>query len=118
MPGQTQPVPAPYSGIGAFTIDGRGGITGGSTASTAGALAEVELADASVQVFADCTGYVTYRIKPKGAPAALPGHGIMKLVILENGDEIRGLEIQAVTGKLLLPSVWKRLSKQPGPVGW
>lgn len=118
IPGQTQPVPAPYSGLGAFAIDGKGGITGGSTASIAGELAEVELADASLQVFADCTGYITYRIRPKGAPAALPGQGIMKLVILENGEEIRGLEIQAVTGKLLLPSVWKQMSKDPGPVGW
>jgi hypothetical protein len=118
IPGQALPAPAPYSGIGALAIDGRGGITGGNIASVAGGLAEMEFADASLQVFADCTGIVAYRMKPKGAAAALPGQGFMKFVILENGDEIRGLEIQAATGKPLLPSVLKRMSKEPGPVGW
>ncbi len=118
VPGQTQPVPAPYSGIGAIAIDGRGGITGGSTASVAGGLGEVELADASLQVLADCTAYAIYRVRPKGVPAALPSQGIMKLVILDNGEEIRGLEIRGLTGKSLLPLVWKRISKEPGPVDW
>ena len=119
VPGQTQPVPAPYSGIGAIAIDGRGGITGGSTASIAGELMESELADASLQVLPDCTGYISYRLRPKGAPAALPG-GISKVVILDNGDEIRALEIQLPMGigMPLLPSVSKRISKEPGPVGW
>ena len=119
VPGQTQPVPAPYSGIGAIAIDGRGGITGGSTASIAGELMESELADASLQVLPDCTGRISYRLRPKGAPAALPG-GISKVVILDNGDEIRALEIQLPMGigMPLLPSVSKRISKEPGPVGW
>ena len=119
VPGQTQPVPAPYSGIGAIAIDGEGGITGGSTASIAGELMESELADASLQVLPDCTGHISYRLRPKGAPAALPG-GISKVVILDNGDEIRALEIQLPMGigMPLLPSVSKRISKEPGPVGW
>ena len=119
VPGQTQPVPAPYSGIGVIAIDGEGGITGGSTASIAGELMESELADASLQVLPDCTGLISYRLRPKGAPAALPG-GISKVVILDNGDEIRALEIQLPMGigMPLLPSVSKRISKEPGPVGW
>jgi len=118
LPGQAQPVPAPQSGIGAFAIDGRGGITGGSTVSLSGELMEVELADASFQVMADCTGYILYRIKPKGAPAALPGRALDKVVIMDDGEEIRSLTLLSLTGKPLMPAVWKRMSKEPGPVGW
>lgn len=119
VPGQTQPVLAPYSGIGAIAIDGEGGITGGSTASIAGEPMESELAGASLQVLPDCTGYISYSLRPKGAPAALPG-GFSKVVILDNGDEIRALEIQLPMGigLPLLPSVSKRISKAPGPVNW
>jgi hypothetical protein len=119
VPGQAQPVPAPQSGIGTYAIDGRGGITGSGTSSVAGQLVESELADASLQVMADCTGYMQYHLKLKGAPAALPGWGLDKVVILDDGEEIRSLIILGgPTGKPLMPAVWKRMSKEPGPVGW
>lgn len=119
VPGQAQLVPAPYAGIGALSIDGQGGITGGSIASIAGERMESDLVDASIQVLPDCTGYISYRLGPKGVPAALPG-GLAKVVILDNGDEIRALEIELPMGLglPLLPSVSKRLSKVPGQVGW
>ena len=78
VPGQTQPLPAPYSGIGALAIDGEGGVTGGSTASIAGEKMESELADASLQVFPDCTGHLSYRLRPKrsaGGAAGRPREG-------------------------------------------
>jgi hypothetical protein len=118
LPGQAQPVPVPYSGIGAFAIDGRGGITGSGTSSAAGELMEWEVPEGSLQVLADCTGYLGYRVRLKGAPAALPGRAVDKIVILDDGEEIRSLTLQGQTGKPLTPGVWKRMSKEPGPVGW
>ena len=115
VPGQAQPVPAPYSGLGAFVIDGRGGLTGNGAASMAGQLMEWEMAENSIQVMEDCTAYIRYRVKPKGASAALPGESLDKWVILDGGEEIRTL---GVTGKSVVPAVMKRISKDPAPAGW
>jgi hypothetical protein len=76
--------PAPYSGIGVFAIDHRGEIAGGSTVSIAGQQMEAEVVEASVQVLEDC------RVKPKEAPAAGPGRGIDKVMILDDGEDVQG----------------------------
>jgi hypothetical protein len=58
-------------------------------------------------------------VRPKGAPAALPGQGSDKVIILDDGEEIRGLAmLVGPLGKSILPALWKRMSKEPGPVGW
>ena len=79
---------------------------------------EWELVDGTLQLLEDCTGISTYRVKPKGAPAPLPGRSVEKVIVLDDGEEIRSLSILGQAGKSITPGVWKRMSKEPGPVAW
>jgi hypothetical protein len=58
------------------------------------------MVESSLEVFEDCTGIGSFRAKPKGAPAPLPGKGMDMLV-------------QPVTSGML-----RRISKDVVPVNW
>ena len=71
----------------------------------------LEPSAAQVQLLEDCTGYITYRVQGTGAPAPLPGTGVEKIVMLEDGDEIRSLTLQSPLGKVITPGVFRRISR-------
>jgi hypothetical protein len=118
QPGQSQPVPAPASLIGVTLIDYQGRMTGAATISAAGNVADFVFPDASIAVNADCTGATKWKAAPKGSNQVLPGQGVDKIVVLNNGDEMILLLTQTPLGVPIMLGRGKRISMLPVLPNW
>jgi hypothetical protein len=110
-PGQTLPVPAPYSYVGTALIDHQGRVSGGGTYSVGGTVMEVTLANATIEIQPDCTGTLHYSLVPAGSNQPLPQQGADHFVAFENGDEITLMTIQGVFGAPVTLGSMKRMSR-------
>lgn len=113
MPGQSQPVPTPFSGL--FTLSFRHGGTGTgtATASMAGAIVDVEFPNLSIDVNPDCTAIMKYT---DGVSAQMPGSvfsGTLKYIVLNNGNELIGMETESSIGLPVEVESHKRISLLP-----
>jgi hypothetical protein len=104
LPGAVQPVALPFAALAAVSIDSAGAISGEGYGALAGQVAQAS-ANGSIQVNPDCTASST------------PENGIVDTnVILDGGNEIRGLMLQSPVGKPVIQGVGKRISRAPGIV--
>jgi hypothetical protein len=113
VPGQSQPVPVPFSAIHTATFQHGGTGKAASTASLGGAIVDFDFPAVSIEVNPDCTASMKYT----GVSRQFPGAtftGAIKYVVLNSGDELFGLDTEANTG---LPAVvldnLKRISMVP-----
>lgn len=116
---------APVTGIGAFSVDYSGRMTGsGSTISGAaipgtpippGKVLDFDF-DGTIEITPDCTGLWKYTVRIKGMPA-LPGF-VERFVYSPQKDEMYSMSIQSPLSKPLWTGFAKRLSNVPGPIAW
>jgi hypothetical protein len=113
VPGQSQPVPIPFSAIHTATFQNGGTGTAASTASLGGSIVDFEFPQISVSVNSDCTATMQYT----GVSKQFPGQtftGTVRYVVLNYGNELIGMDTAANTG---LPAVvldnLKRISIMP-----
>jgi len=118
LPGQTQPTAVPFSYVGAGAVDYQGRMTGGGTFSQGGQIVPVTFPNSTMQVNQDCTGTMTWNIQPEGMNQPLPGQGMDKVVVVDNGEEILLLTVQGVQGNPVLLGSMKRMSMIPVAPAW
>ena len=113
VPGQPQPVPTPFSGI--FTQTFRYGGTGTAvaTGSMGGSIFDVEFPEMSMKVNPDCTATMKYT---GGVSKQLPGQkfsGTVKYIVLNDGNELIGMETESNVGLPIVLENHKRISIIP-----
>ena len=117
VPGQSQPVPVPFSAIhtATFQYDGTG--TAAATASLGGTIVDFEFSQISIAVNPDCTATMKFSGVSKQFPG-LTFTGAVKYIVLNYGNELIGMDTEANTG---LPAVvldtLERISMMPIPAG-
>jgi len=111
VPGQPQPVPAPFSGIFSLRFGPDGSGVGTATASLGGTVGEVDFAEMSMEVKRDCTATLKYKgtVRPSGFPAS----GTIKYIVLNHGDELLGMEVESSIGAAVELESHKRISPRP-----
>jgi len=109
VPGSSQPVPAPTVGLVIFKIDWQGRFTATGTLSIAGQISPGEV-DGTFQVNPDCTATATFTMTPEGMSQPLPGQGIERLVIVDNGNEMRSMPTQSPMGQTVQLETLRRMS--------
>jgi hypothetical protein len=115
--GQTQPAPLPFSGILGMAFPRRGSGTAVSTASLGGAVADFEFPEVAIDVNPDCTATLNYKAGSK----QFPGQtfvGTDKYILLNNGDELIGLETEFSAGLPIVRFDLKRISLMPVVPEW
>ena len=112
-PGQSQPVPVPFTAIHTVTFQYGGAGTATSTVSMGGAIVDFEFPNVSIAVNPDCSATMKYT----GTSKQFPGQtftGAVKYIVLNHGDELIGMDAEASTG---LPGIvldnLKRISIVP-----
>jgi hypothetical protein len=113
VPGQSQPMPVPFSAIHTATFQYGGTGTAASTASLGGTIVDFEFPVISIAVNPDCTATMKYT----GVSKQFPGQtftGTVKYIVVDHGNELIGMDTEANTG---LPAVvldnLKRISMVP-----
>lgn len=105
-PGASQPVAVPAAMLGVGSVDFEGAIAAPLVVQSRGGMISEGPMPATIDVNADCTGRITWQ----GGPAS-------SIVILDGGDEIRGLISVAPPGMAAVFSgAWKRISHVPTSV--
>ncbi|MGJ5814812.1 hypothetical protein [Paludibaculum fermentans] len=113
IPGQSQPVPTPFSGLFVMSFQHGGTGTGAATASMAGAIIDVEFPKMSIEVNPDCTAMMKYT---DGVSSQMPGRvfsGTLKYIVLGNGNELIGMETESSIGLPVEVENHKRISLLP-----
>jgi len=121
--------PVQVAGIGVFTIDWSGKVTGPATwgmampfAGTpivAGQMLEYDFVSGSIEVTADCTGFLSTMLKIKGTPIPTMGPYVGRIVVLPDKGEILAMSFQAPgTEKPMWTYSLRRISAVPGTVEW
>jgi hypothetical protein len=111
VPGLPQPFPTPFSGLFVQTFRGDGSGHGTATASMGGAIYEVEFPEFAMDVDADCVATLRYQGFVNGAPE--PSYGTIRYIVLANGDELMGMEVESSTGLPLELESHRRISAIP-----
>ena len=114
-PGQSQLVPTPWSVLSTQTFQYGGSGTAVNTASMAGTIVDVEFPELSIEVNPDCTATMKYT----GAVSKhFPGQtfkGAMKYIVLNDGDELIGMDTEFNAGLPIVLDNLKRISMAPMP---
>ncbi|HLK69775.1 MAG TPA: hypothetical protein VKU19_40375 [Bryobacteraceae bacterium] len=111
VPGQSQPVPTPFSAVHTGTFASSGGGTAASIASMGGTIVEFQFPNISMQVNPDCTATIKYT----GTSEQFPGltfTGAVKYVVLNYGNELIGLETESNGAFPIVLENMKRISIQ------
>jgi hypothetical protein len=116
IPGQAQPVPTPFSAIATATVQWGGTGTAASTASLGGTIVNFEFTKASIQVNPDCTATLNYTAVSKQFPGQT-FTGSLKYVVLNNGDELIGMDTESTGVLPIVLEDMKRISMMPSPPG-
>jgi hypothetical protein len=122
-------VPVQVAGIGVFSIDYSGKLTGPATwgmavafAGTpfvAGQMLEYNFVSGSIQVTPDCTGFLSTMMTIKGLPIPPMGPYVGRIIVLPDKGEILATGFQApTTEKPLWTYTLRRMSPVPGAVAW
>lgn len=112
IPGQSQPVPTPFSAIVTANVQWNGNGTAASTASMGGTIVNFEFSSASFQVNTDCTATLDYTAVSKQFPGQT-FTGALKYVVLNNGDELLGLDTRSTGVLPIVLEDMKRISMAP-----
>ena len=112
VPGQSQPVPLPFSALVTFTVQYSGAVTAASTASMGGSIVDFEMPKASLQVNPDCTATLNWSGYPKGFPGQT-STGTLKYIVLNYGNELIGMDTQSSSGSSIVIENDKRISVNP-----
>ena len=112
VPGQPQPAPTPFSGIVTASIQYDGTVSASSTASLGGTIVEFQFPKGSIQVNPDCTATFNYTgVTPQFPGQAFPG--TLKYIVLDNGNELLGLDTKTTGGFPIVLEDLKRISMMP-----
>jgi hypothetical protein len=101
LPGSSDPAPVPLAGVGIAKIDWQGRYTIHATISAGGYIQEVDFSG-SVQVNPDCTATDAY--------TSGTAQGVDRLVILDNGNEMRSMPTKFPLGPVAATAVFRRIS--------
>lgn len=112
VPGQSQPMPVPFSALVTFTVANGGVVVAASTASMGGTIVDFEMPTATLQVNPDCTATLNWTGYPKGFPG-MASTGALKYIVLNNGDELIGMDTQSTSGPSVVIQHDKRISTMP-----
>jgi hypothetical protein len=125
--GSTTPVQV--VGIGVFNIDWSGQVTGPATWAMAmpfagtpivpGQMLEYDFVSGSIQVTADCTGFLATMMKIKGLPVPAMGPYLGRIIVLPDKGEILAMGFLApTTEKPMWTYTLRRMSVTPAVVEW
>ena len=106
--GQPQLVPAPFSAIGTITFLRDGSGTSVATASLGGSLFDMEFPTMSMQVNSDCTATLEYAAVSNRSLARR--YRTIKYIVLNEGDDLIGLETRDSAGLPIVIDSHKRIS--------
>jgi hypothetical protein len=119
---------APIVGIGAFSIDFAGKLTGSGTIIWAAGLPNVGIAagdvldfdmEGSVDVGPDCTGVWRYSVRLRGVPGMPPVPGyVERIVVIPQRDEIVFQSVKSPLSKPMWTGTAKRISQVPSAISW
>jgi hypothetical protein len=112
VPGQSQPVPVPYSAIFSMTFQPNGSGTGEATASMAGNVWNVQFPAFSIAVNPDCTAVLNW----KATVFEQTSTGTVKYIVLDDGNELIGMETANSIGLPIELENHKRISVTPVPL--
>lgn len=112
VPGQSQPVPLPFSGIVRFAVHSGGTVTAASTASMGGTIVEFEFPKASLLVNPDCTATLDYVAASKQFPG-MTFPGVSKFIVLNFGNDLMGLDTHSSSGSPIVIENDRRISIMP-----
>jgi hypothetical protein len=101
IPGGTAPVPTPFVSLGTIKVGPQGNYTGRGTISIGGQVQDVDFTGA-IQVNPDCTATDTGKVGPLEA--------IGRMVILDNGNEMRELPTTHPLGPVTETATFRRIS--------
>jgi hypothetical protein len=107
--GSSQPVPVPYAELYVATIDAQGNLSWKGMASVGGMVSGAK-GTGTIAIAPDCTGTETFSIE------GVPGQGVERLVVLNNGTEVRGMVTTGILGKPIGIEYWRRMSWGDAPV--
>lgn len=121
------PVPMVFMGI--LNIDWSGKVTGPGTfamgapiAGTpipAGQALDYDFVSGSIQVTADCTGFLSTMMQIKGSPAPPFGPYVGRIIAFPDKGEIVAMSIKGPgTEKPMWTYTLRRITHVPGPVEW
>lgn len=127
LPGGTTPVQMVFMGV--LTIDWSGKVTGPGTfamgapiAGTpipAGQALDYDFVSGSIQLTADCTGFLSTMMKIKGSPAPPIGAYIGRITVLPNKGEMISMSFRAPgTEKPMWITTYQRMTHAPSAVEW
>ncbi len=112
VPGQSQPVPTPFSAVHTGTFGAGGTGSAASTASLGGTIVEFQFPNVSMQVNPDCTATMKYT----GTSRQFPGltfTGAVKYIVLNYGSELLGLQTEDNAALPVELENMKRISMVP-----
>ena len=113
VPGQSQPVPLPFSALVTFTVQSGGAVTAASTASMGGTIVDFQFPKgSSLQVNPDCTATLNWSAVSKQYPGQT-FTGTLKYIVLNYGNELIGLDTQSSSGSSIVIETDKRISMMP-----
>ena len=107
-PGSAQAVPTPAAQLVVLTVDYQGRYTGSGNASLGGQAVKGTFSG-TIQVNSDCSATNTFSISVAGMPA-IPGQGVERLTVLDNGNEMRGMATIGLLGAPTGVSYYRRIS--------
>ena len=123
----TSAVASPVTGIGVFSIDSSGKMTGSGTTISGTGIAGTpipagEVLDfdftGTVEITSECNGVMRYSVQLKGTPAPLPVQFIERFVYSLHKDELLSMSIQSPLSKPLWIGRYMRLGYMSAPVAW
>jgi len=110
VPGQPQPVLAPFSAIfSSMTISPNGSASISTTWSLAGIVADSQWPNVSLTVNPDCTAILKRTMQYAGQTVA----GTVRYIVLDYGNELIGIETENSTGLPIKLESHKRISMNP-----
>jgi hypothetical protein len=112
IPGLADPIPSPFAGIFTMAFDGDGTGSGSASASLGGAVVDVDFPDLSMKVSRDCTATLEYAGSVKQAPGQVFS-GTIRYIVLENGNELLGMEVVSSLGAPIELESHRRISQRP-----
>lgn len=88
----------PIAELGIYFIDEQGGLSGWSNGMLGGEYIDATIAG-RVEVNPDCSGVIRFSVTPWGQTTPLPVEGIIRTIVLDNGNAMRGMAVAGVLGK-------------------
>ncbi len=109
-PGAAQAVPAPLAELGVASIDEQGRLSGWVNGMLAGDYFDVTITG-RVEVNTDCSGTIRFSVTQLGTTTPVPGEVVIRIIVLDNGNAMRGMATAGILGKPVGMELHRRLVK-------